>query len=265
MSRTRLSPEARREQLLDLGVRMLATRSLEELSIDALAEEAGISRGLLYHYFRTKADFHEAVVERAAADVVRLTAPSDDPDPLVRLLSSVRAYVEYVESNQAGYTSLVQRASGGNDRLREIYETTRAALTDRIFEAASPEDLAALGLVDDAATRLMVRGWGALVEDVVLAWVRQPGPITKDELISLVTNALVGLLPRPAQHEAGTAVRSRPRESNDGSRGGSGEDADTTRADEQPDDDQHDAPQNLGSDDGQHAGDDEHDCEDPQK
>ena len=217
MSRTRLSPEARREQLLDLGVRMLATRSLEELSIDALAEEAGISRGLLYHYFRTKADFHEAVVERAAADVVRLTAPPEDPDPLLRLLSSVRAYVDYVESNQAGYTSLVQRAAGGNDRLREIYETTRAALTDRIFEAASPEDLAALGLVDDAATRLMVHGWGALVEDVVLAWVREPAGVAKEELIALVTNALVGLLPREGQHEAGTAVRSRPRASDDGS------------------------------------------------
>ena len=39
--RTRLSPAQRREQLLDLGVRLLSTRSLDELSIDVLAEEAG--------------------------------------------------------------------------------------------------------------------------------------------------------------------------------------------------------------------------------
>ena len=69
--RTRLSPERRREQLLDLGVRLLATRSLDELSIDLLAEEAGISRGLLYHCFGNKHDFHEAVVRRAADDPSR--------------------------------------------------------------------------------------------------------------------------------------------------------------------------------------------------
>ena len=65
----------RRSQLLDLGVRLLATRSLDELSIDLLAEEAGISRGLLYHYFGNKHAFHEAVVRRAADDLIAQTAP----------------------------------------------------------------------------------------------------------------------------------------------------------------------------------------------
>ena len=40
--RVRMSPARRREQLLDLGVTLLATRSLDELSIEILAEEAGI-------------------------------------------------------------------------------------------------------------------------------------------------------------------------------------------------------------------------------
>ena len=38
MARIRLSPAARREQLLSLGAELLATRTLEELSIDLLAE-----------------------------------------------------------------------------------------------------------------------------------------------------------------------------------------------------------------------------------
>ncbi|MDN5895962.1 MAG: TetR/AcrR family transcriptional regulator, partial [Nocardioides sp.] len=62
--RVRMNPASRREQLLDLGVTLLATRSLDEISIEMLAEEAGISRGLLYHYFGNKQDFHEAVVRR---------------------------------------------------------------------------------------------------------------------------------------------------------------------------------------------------------
>src|ERR671920_1262347 len=131
--RSRLSPEERRSQLLDLGVRLLATRSLDELSIDLLAEEAGISRGLLYHYFGNKHAFHEAVVRRAADDLIAQTAPPTEGEPLERLLGSVTAYVDYVVANHQGYLSLVKGAAGGNDTLREIYEEARAALTDRIF------------------------------------------------------------------------------------------------------------------------------------
>src|SRR5690349_23860940 len=93
--RTRLAPAQRREQLLDLGVRLLATRSLDELSIDLLAEEAGISRGLLYHYFGNKHAFHQAVVRRAADDLITQTAPPAEGEPAERLLVSMAAYVDY--------------------------------------------------------------------------------------------------------------------------------------------------------------------------
>src|SRR3954466_435736 len=73
--RVRMTPDSRREQLLELGVRLLSTRSLDELSIEMLAEEAGISRGLLYHYFGNKQDFHRAVCRRAADDLIKVTAP----------------------------------------------------------------------------------------------------------------------------------------------------------------------------------------------
>src|SRR3954463_5000015 len=120
--RTRLTPDQRRGQLLDLGVRLLATRSLDELSIDVLAEEAGISRGLLYHYFGSKQAFHEAVVRHAADDLIAQTTPPTGADPMERLLTSVTAYVDYVIDNHAGYVSLVKAAAGGNESLRAIYE-----------------------------------------------------------------------------------------------------------------------------------------------
>src|SRR3954451_5854001 len=92
-TRSRLTPDERRSQLLDIGVRLLATRSLDELSIDLLAEEAGISRGLIYHYFDTLHAFREAVVRRTADDLIAQTAPPAEGDPLERLRVSVTAYV----------------------------------------------------------------------------------------------------------------------------------------------------------------------------
>src|SRR6476659_6377801 len=135
-ARVRMSPDHRREQLLALGVRLLSTRSLDELSIETLAEEAGISRGLLYHYFGNKQDFHRAVVRQAADDLIRVTAPVHEGAPLERLARSLDAYVDYVATNFAGYVSLVRGAASGNEDLQEIYEEARAALTDRIFDVA---------------------------------------------------------------------------------------------------------------------------------
>ena len=63
--RTRLTPEARRAQLIELGVEMLATRTLDELSVEEIAQHAGISRGLLFHYFASKQEFHIEVARAA--------------------------------------------------------------------------------------------------------------------------------------------------------------------------------------------------------
>ncbi|HEU4567005.1 MAG TPA: TetR/AcrR family transcriptional regulator [Marmoricola sp.] len=194
--RVRMSPANRREQLLELGVRLLATRPIDEISIELLAEQAGISRGLLYHYFGNKQDFHRAVVRRAADDLIEVTAPTEDEDPLQQLMLSLGAYVDYVSQNYQGYVSLV-RAASTDEALREIYEQARAALTDRLFDVAGRDRLAELGITDSAATRLMVRGWSALTEEVVISWVRSPQGITREELLQRLAHGLVALVQPP--------------------------------------------------------------------
>jgi AcrR family transcriptional regulator len=189
-TRTRLTPDQRRTQLLELGVSLLATRSLDELTIDVLAEEAGISRGLLYHYFGNKHDFREAVVRRAVADLIEQTAPPPGGEPLERLLASVAAYVDYVVANYQGYVSIVRGAAGGNETLRQVYEETRAALTDRIFT----EDAQGEIIPDTPAARLMVRGWSAMGEEMVLTWVTDPRGVTRDQLLEALAASLPALV-----------------------------------------------------------------------
>ncbi len=171
-TRTRLSPEERRSQLLDLGVRLLATRSLDELSIDLLAEEAGISRGLLYHYFGNKHAFHEAVVRRACDELIAQTAPPAGGEPLDRMLVSVTAYLDYVVANYEGYLSLVKGAAGGNETLRLIYDEARFVLTDRIFLEDAQGEL----ITDTPPNRLIVRGWAAMTEELAITWAHSTAP-----------------------------------------------------------------------------------------
>jgi len=186
-----MSPEQRREQLLDLGVRLLAERSLDEISIDVLAQEAGISRGLLYHYFGDKVAFREAVVRRAAADLVTQTEPPDEGDDIAKLLHSVTAYVDFVDANYEGYLSMV-RGAASDPTLREVYDEAFGALGERFFDAG------AAIVPDTPAARLLVRGWQAMTEELVLAWKAGEASLDRDALLELLVAslpALMGILP----------------------------------------------------------------------
>jgi AcrR family transcriptional regulator len=192
-TRTRLSPEQRRRQLLDLGVQLLSDTGLEDLSIDLLSEQAGISRGLLYHYFSNKRDFHLAVLRRMADLVIEGTAPSGVGSPLEQMLGSLEAYVDFVAANRVSYVAFVRAAAGGDATYHRIYEDSRRALTDRIFDPAYVAFLDDVGLRDDARSRLIVRGWSALVEEMVLSWLDRPSSMTRDELLGVLTGALPAL------------------------------------------------------------------------
>ena len=113
-----------------------------------------------------------------------------------RLLVSVTAYVDYVVANYEGYLSLVKGAAGGNDTLRRIYDEARSALTDRIFR----EDARGEVVPDTPASRLVVRGWSAMAEELVLTWKVEPNGVSREELIAIVAGAL------PALVEAATAA-----------------------------------------------------------
>jgi AcrR family transcriptional regulator len=187
-SRIRLSPEQRRVQLLDLGVRLFAHRSLEELSVDVLAQEAGISRGLIYHYFGDKLGFREAVVRRAADDLIAATAPPAAGEPVERLVVSMGAYVDWVERNREGYLSLV-RGAASDPVLRDVYDEARFALTDRIFASDDSGQIP-----DTPVVRLIVRGWAAYTEELVLSWAAEPGEVSREKLIDLLAGSLIALV-----------------------------------------------------------------------
>src|ERR1043166_4046781 len=65
-SRRRLSPDERRNELLALGAEVFGKRPYDEVRIDEIAERAGVSRALMYHYFPDKRAFFAAVVKDEA-------------------------------------------------------------------------------------------------------------------------------------------------------------------------------------------------------
>ncbi|MFC4605678.1 TetR/AcrR family transcriptional regulator [Rhodococcus kronopolitis] len=184
VKRTRMSPEERRAQLIDLGARMLAERPLEQISVEEIADQAGVSRGLLFHYFATKHDYHLAIVQHAGAEMLARTEPDQTLPPLEILRSSVVAYLDYVSDNRNSYVSLLRGAASGDPEMREEFDRTRSALAARIID-----QLPRLGIEPDDRIALAVRGWLAFVEETAISWLREP-VISRGELIDLIVTAL---------------------------------------------------------------------------
>src|SRR4051794_16392917 len=100
-SRRRLSPDDRRNELLALGAEVFGKRPYDEVRIDEIAERAGVSRALMYHYFPDKRAFFAAVVKDEAD---RLYAATNiEPAPGLTMFEEIRmgvmAYMAYHEQN----------------------------------------------------------------------------------------------------------------------------------------------------------------------
>jgi AcrR family transcriptional regulator len=182
--RTRLDPIARRAQLIALGVEMLATRTLDALSVEDIAQKAGISRGLLFHYFSSKQEFHIEVARAAAAELLARTEPDTALPPLEALRTSLMAFIGYVEENPDNYKSLVRGAASGDAEMRGIFDDTRATMAGRIVAV-----LADLGLPLGPRAEIAVHGWVAFSEECVIRSI-DGGVKDSDALLDMLTKAL---------------------------------------------------------------------------
>jgi AcrR family transcriptional regulator len=199
-TRVRLSPEVRRAQLISLGLDMLATRRLDELSVELIAKAAGISRGLLFHYFPSKQEFHLEVARAAAAEMIRRTEPDPSLAPVDALRGAPTSYIDYVEENPDNYKSLVRGAASGDARMRTIFDETRATMAERIIAV-----IADVGLEVGPRVRLAIHGWVAYVEECVIRWI-DAGTVNREQLLEMLTKSLPAVALSATDEEVGTLV-----------------------------------------------------------
>jgi AcrR family transcriptional regulator len=184
-TRVRLTADDRRRQLIAIGLRLLVSRPIHELSIDEVAAEAGISRGLLFHYFPTKRDYYVAVVRCAGKRLLNQTEVPDTELPEQRLRAVIDGFVRFIQRRRANYVALVRAASGGDEMVLEIFTEVRTTLADRVLDALEDPDPSALA-------RLAVRGWLSMAEEMAIE--ASDDVVTSDELVDLLVEGLERLL-----------------------------------------------------------------------
>ena len=131
----------RERQMLDVAGHAFAARGFHAVSMDEIAEQAGISKPMLYHYFDSKQGLYVAYVRQAGSTLLaamREAADVDDP-PAERLWAGTLAFLGYVDDHRAGWALLYQEAtSQGGPLAAEVAQMRGqiASMLNRLFASA---------------------------------------------------------------------------------------------------------------------------------
>jgi AcrR family transcriptional regulator len=157
----------RREQLLGIALEMFLNRDYDAISVDDVAEIAGVSHGLIFQYFGSKKGLYIAALEPLLAGFRLQTrgAPAD-LEPAERLRHGIGAYFDAAANHPAAYRSLMSGGAG----FREVYDRIEAARWGGIELIAST-----IGLdIERPDVRVALRGWVGFLDGAVLVSMDRP-------------------------------------------------------------------------------------------
>lgn len=188
--RVRLDNDQRRAQLLGLARTAFSNRAYDEVSIDDLAREAKISKGLLYHYFPTKRDLYVAGLTEIANDLVAAIGrvPRDLP-PMERVRQGLDAYLEHVMMHSRAFVSLMRGGIGSDPEVAQVVEGVRSQLFDQFLSSSPSAPL----IAGSPRFEVAIRGWLGFVEGASIDWCANPR-LSRDELRELLAQVLFEIL-----------------------------------------------------------------------
>ncbi len=192
--RRRLSPDERRTELLTLGAEVFGQRPYDEVRIDEIAERAGVSRALMYHYFPDKRAFFAAVLRAESERLFEAT--NTPPDPGLNLFDQLRegvlAYLRYYEQNPNVAWAAYVGAGRSDPVLRGIEDVDNDRQAERIVAGLGGDQLDSEVERD---LRVVVYGWLAFVLE--LCRQRMIDPSTDIEVVAdACTHALLDTVAR---------------------------------------------------------------------
>ncbi|MGW6818396.1 TetR/AcrR family transcriptional regulator [Streptomyces sp. NPDC055005] len=200
--------QVRRAELMAIGRKLFADTSYDALSMDDIAQHAGVAKGLIYYYFKSKRGYYLAIVEESVAELVARAAAETELAGPERARRTIDGYLYYAEHHRAAYRTIVTGGVGFDAEVLAIRDAVREELVATIAEAAygrrTVSPLARLALV----------GWLSGVEGIALEWIGalgaegQPG---RAEVAALLVRQLRATLtvieefapdhPAPPAHE----------------------------------------------------------------
>jgi AcrR family transcriptional regulator len=178
---TRLQVDERRRELIDAGSALFAQHAFEEISMRQIAEAAGVSKALLYHYFPSKIELFKAAVQEYAGELQRIIEPNGRGTPIEQLSESLDGYLAWIDRNAQTWAKLMQSATALPD-ARDAIAGFRAGTLEHILLRLTGKR------TPRPALRTALQGWLGYIDAAILDWVRNHD-LTREQVRDLLVAA----------------------------------------------------------------------------
>ena len=173
----RLSPDARRQQFIEVAISLLAEQGIEGLDLDEIASRAGVTRNLIYHYFPGgRIDLLRVATEQVGTELASQWQTDPELPIEQRMEANFQRVIEHALEPSELWLAYRKGAAAGDPEVTAQQEQLRASLIAVIaqnhFGTAEPSPLAALALcsyVDFAERALDQCRENAVDRDQVIA------------------------------------------------------------------------------------------------
>ena len=183
--RNRLSPDARHQQLLTLGIQVFGAHAYDTISTDEISRLAGISKGLLYHYFPSKKAYYLATLEAASSQLLAATQVDEQLGALDNLRNSIRLLLDFAAAQPFLFKALVRGGVGTDSETANVVEGVREALAARLLSLTNAPESPEQGL--------RLYGWLGMAEFICIRWLDTDNISRLETEETLYTSALWAL------------------------------------------------------------------------
>ncbi|MEI2786715.1 MAG: TetR/AcrR family transcriptional regulator [Candidatus Nanopelagicales bacterium] len=180
----RLPRKARREQLLMSAQTIFVARGYHAAAMDEIAENAGVSKPVLYQHFPSKLDLYLALLEQSTEDLVRRVQSALDGthDNQRRVRAAIEAYFAFVDDEAAAFRLVFESDLTNEPAVRTIIE----GVDVRCAEAISHVIAADTGLPVDQSM-LVAMGLLGMAQTAARYWLREKGSIPRDQASKMMS------------------------------------------------------------------------------
>ena len=192
MART-LDPQAhatRRDVFLDAAQALILSRGYDRFSVQDILDAAGASKGAFYHYFDSKDELLDAIVDRMADQATARVQPLLDDQSLTapQKLEAVFGGIADYKAERSDLIVGFMRVWGSDDnvvvreRLRRLVAQRQLRLLERIVQQGIAEGTFT-SRFPDRLPRVLVGFMAGMSELALDLWIgRQEGTITFEEV-----------------------------------------------------------------------------------
>jgi AcrR family transcriptional regulator len=184
---SRLDPAARRDQILDAANALFAERAYDEVSIEDIANSAGVTRGLVHHYFGGRKDVYIGLLERLGALREEKIEPPVGRSARARLADDVSRWLDWTDANR---TIWLAAMAPGEDVVDPDVRRVVAGLVRRAVAllVARHSDMAE----DSPRLRYALECWTALNRSATRRWLQ--GEASREATHELIASTLEHVL-----------------------------------------------------------------------